>query len=387
MRKFALVLLALVIGFTGGVLYKGGTSKQTGNPTSPDSKHSAGVTVRVEKPIRRDMFETIKASGNLEAVNKVDVFSQIPGVIENCLVREGDMVKKGEVLAELDDDELILNYRQAQTTLSQALVNKENLAQTLRRNEELYKDQLLSDQQIEQIRAQYALAESQVKSARVALDMAKLNLSRAKIRAPMSGKVAVRNCENNQRVSGADILFRISDLSKLQVKIYVTAEDVHRIEKEKRPVRLTFDALREGQFDKVYEGKVSFISPVVNPDSGTVEVRVEVANSEGVLTEGMFARVVVETALHENALVIPKQALIGEEGRYEIFVAVRNEAEGKIRAHRITVKTGISDDTYTEIIGGEIDENSLVIVEGQNLLSEGDSVVFASPMEVTPSEQ
>lgn len=384
MRKLVLVILALAIGFAGGVFYKARTINREKNPTTLDSKHSAGVTVRAENPIRKNMFETIKTSGNLEAINKVEVISQIPGIIESCLVREGDAVKKGDVLAKLDDDEVTLNYRQAQTALTQALVNKENLAQTLRRNEELYKDQLISDQQIEQIRAQYALAESQVKSARVALDMAKLNLSRATIRAPMSGKVAMRNCEINQRVTGADILFRIADLSKLQVRIYVTEDDVHRIEKEKRPVRLTFDALRSGQYDKVYEGKVTFISPVVNPESGTVEVKVEVINSEGILTEGMFARVVVETTLHANALVVPKQALVGEEGRYEVFVAIKKGGEEKFIAHRVDVKTGISDDTYVEITTGDIDESSLVVVEGQNLLSEGDIVVFASSMETTP---
>lgn len=384
MRKLVLVILVLTIGFAGGVFYKARTINRGKNPIHPDFKRSIGVTVRVEKPIRKDMFETIKASGNLEAINKVEVISQIPGIIESCLVREGDEVKKGDVLAKLDDDEVALNYRQAQTALTQALVNKENLAQTLRRNEELYKDQLISDQQIEQIRAQYALAESQVKSARVALDMAKLNLSRATIRAPMSGKIAMRNCEINQRVTGAEPLFRIADLSKLQVKIYVTEDDVHRIEKEKRPVRLTFDALRGGQYDRVYEGRVTFISPVVNPESGTVEVKVEVTNSEGVLTEGMFARLVVETALHANALVVPKQALIGEEGRYEVFVAIQKDGEDKFIAHQVDVKTGISDDTYVEITTGDIDENSLVVVEGQNLLSEGDIVVFASSMESTP---
>lgn len=384
MKKFILFILVLALGFAGGMLYKSRTTKHSKNPAGSSNQRYTGVTVRVEKPIRKDMFETIKASGNLEAINKVEVISQIPGIIESCVVREGDEVKKGEVLAKLDDDELTLNYRQAQTTLTQALVNKENLAQTLKRNEELYKEQLISEQQIEQIRAQYALAESQVKSAKVALDMARLNLSRALIRAPMSGKVAMKNCEINQRVTGADILFRIVDLGKLEVKIYVTEEDVHRIEKEKRPVKLTFDALRSGQYDKVYEGKVTFISPVVNPDSGTVEVKIEVANPERILTEGMFARVVVETALHQNALVIPKQALMGEEGRYEVFIAVKNDDKDTITAHRVDIKTGISDDTYIEIISEKIDENSLVIVEGQNLLSEADFVVFASPMESVP---
>lgn len=378
--SFLIIVVLLALSFYGGTMYQEKRMNAVGRNGTAMFSEQTGVTVLAVNPVRRDMFETIRATGNLEAVNRMEVFSQVPGVIKKCLVKEGQTVKKKQIMAKLDDRELKLNNRQAYAALRQARVNEDNLKETLERNEELYDDQLISDQQIEQLRAQYQMARAQVKSARVAKDLARLNLSYATIKSPMGGTVATRNCELNQRVTTADTIFEVAELGKLRIRIFVTEEEVHRINTGARPVRMKFDAL-EGRSEKgEFTGKVVFISPVVNPDNGTVEVRIESANPGNVLTEGMFGRLTIETNLHENTLAIPKQALVGEEGHYQVFVAKTSSTDNTSTAHKVDVVTGIADADYVEILDGSIDTETLVIIEGQNLLGEGDPIVFASPM-------
>lgn len=380
------VILVFLVGVIIGVEYqKDVTAKalKVANDAKI-AKTSGGVTVRAEKPLRRDMIESIRTTGNLEAVDRVDVFSKLPGVITECFVVEGAPIKKGDVMAKLDSREFQLNLRQASSAMNQAVANRDNIRATLERNEQLYADQLISDQQIDQLRTQLKLAESQVRSAKVAKDLASLNLSYATVRAPMDGVVAVKNCEMNKRVTTADNIYEIAAMGNLKVIIFVTEDEVHRLKAGDHPVKISFDALKGTPSEKQYDGKVVFISPVVNPDNGTVEVRVEVVNPDGALTEGMFSRLVIEVGRIPNAMVVPKQSLIGEEGRQQLFVAKEGQG-GTLTAHKIDVVAGIEDAEFVTIESPEITDATLVISEGQNLLSEGDRVTPASPMNPQPN--
>lgn len=381
MRYFkiaVIIVFALAVFRLGAYYQQRKPADELANPTgSKKQEASVGVTVRASKPETRDMYETVRATGTLEPIYKVDVYSKVPGDILEVLVEEGAHVEKGQTLTNIDDKELSLNVQQADVNYKQAQTNLKNIKATYERSKSLYKDELISAQQYEQIEAQYRLALGQVKSAKVMLQQAGLSHSYARIAAPMSGVVTFRDCENNKRISQANRIFEVSNLDVLRIKIRITENEIPAVRAAERPVKLEIEALKNSEAPKEYEGKITLISPVVDSSSGTSEVRVEVQNTDGSLTSGMFTRVVIETKLHEQTNVIPKQALLGEEGAYYVFI-VKKDANNKLKAHRVDITTGLADDNFIEITGGEITDTDDVVIEGQNLLNEGDAVVLAS---------
>jgi len=377
--KIAAFLVGAALIFQIGVLHqKRNRNKETDSSDKIKDDRPMGVTVRVRKPQIRDMYETVRTTGTLEPLDTADIFAKLPGDIIDVMVQEGDVVEKGRILAKMDDKELNLNLKQAQSAYRQALVNYRNFEGMWKRNKKLYEEDLISEQQYEQVTAQYRVAKSQVKSAKVVVSEARLNLSYTKIKAPISGVVTYRNCEKFQKISAAEKLFEVSKLDTLHVKVRITEKELPDVKATRRPARIRVEALKGTELDRDFVGNVSFIGPVIDSSSGTVEVRVETNNSEGLLTSGMFTRVTIETRLHLSATAVPKQALMGEEGDYYLFVA-RPDENGRPVASRVDVKTGLSDDYFVEIVGGKIQPSDWVVTEGQNLLNEGDALFFASP--------
>jgi len=381
MKLFKVIgfFIVIAIVFEAGVIYqKRKPAVERDNPYDPGDGGAAGITVRVAHPEKRDMREVIRATGTLESVEKADVFAKVPGEITRLYVEEGDTVKKGRLLAKIDDRELRLAVKRAKTMLAQARVSSSNMESTLGRNRKLFERGLISDQEFEALQTQYRLAKQQVESARVALEQARLKLSYSEIRSPMRGTVTRRDCDLYQRVSSAERLFQVAVLDPLRVKVRVTEKEVSRIKVGENPVTLEVDALADTARGGRFPGKVVFVSRVVDSETGTVEVRVRVPNTDGMLIPGMFTRVFIQTELHPRTKVVLKQALGGEEGAYHVFV-VRPGEDGSRVARRVEVEAGIADDKYVEILSDEPSFSDRVVVEGQNLLSEGDIVVFASP--------
>ncbi|GEM_PF-1966260 len=383
--KIFLVLLLVFLAFEAGVIYqKRKHSAKGDNSGNPGHESAGGITVRVAQPVVRDMYETVRTTGTLEPVEKADIFAKLPGEVIAVHVEEGDRVETDQLLAELDDKELKLAVKQAKAALRQANVNYRNTSRTWKRNKELFEEELISVQQYEQVRAQNRVAASQVQSARVALEETRLNLSYTKIRSPMAGIITRRACDKHQKISSAERLFEVARLETLRVRVRITEKEIAAIKGTQRPVRLRIEALKDTPLDREFAGNLSFISPVVDADSGTVEVRVEVPNVDSTLTPGMFARLVIETKLHPGAPAILKQALLGEEGAFYVFV-VGPDDKGRPVAHRVDVKTALADETFVELTGDEPGRTDWVVTEGQNLLNEGDAVIFASPEEGEPA--
>ncbi len=375
------LLIIIAIAFEAGVIYqKRQPAVELNNPSNPGKDVVVGITVRAAHPQRRDMRRVIRATGTLEPVDKADVYAKVPGDITEIHAEEGDKVLKGQLLAKIDDRELKLAVDRAETALSQALVSSGNMESTLNRNRRLFERGLISEQEFDSLRTQHRVAKQQVQSARTALEQARLKLSYSEIRSPLEGTVTRKDCELYRKVSSAERLFRVAILDPLRVRVRVTEKEVSRISVGENPVTLEVDALSDTKGGGEFTGDLSFVGPVVDSRTGTVEVRVRVSNADGALTSGMFSRVYIQTDVHPATKVVLKQALLGEEGAHYVFVVRPGDGNRPV-AHRVEVKAGISDDKYAEILSDKPSFSDWVIVEGQNLLSEGDRVVFAGSSE------
>jgi len=252
------------------------------------------------------------------------------------------------VLARLENKMLAIEVQQAQ-----ADINK--LENDFNRNKELFGKNLISKEEFQNVRFQY-------EAQKALFDKAKLNLEYTSIKAPISGVVAARYIKNGNMVNLNQPVFKIVDFDPLIALLYVPEVDIHKI-KPGQKAEISLDATN----GTAYQGSVWRISPIVDPESGTVKVTVAVKDEYAALKPGMFARVKIIYDTHENSLLIPKHAVLSEDGSETVFVIKDSTAIRQI------VETGYSNDRYFEIISG-LSPGDQVVVVGQNGLKDSSKV-------------
>lgn len=309
------------------------------------SEAVTAVPVEVATVARRDMSAYIETNGTLEAENEVDIVARTAGPIVELVAEEGMLVRRGQLLAQLEQDEI-----RSQLEISRVGLNETKLA--YERAQRLSGDDLISTAEFEQAKAAY-------ESARAQFDGNTILLGYTEIKAPFAGLVVSRYVDFAQQVSANTPLFRISDFTPLLCPIRVPERELSRL-RLGQSAYLTVEPFPGERF----EAEVLRISPVVDSATGTIKVTLEVEARDR-LRPGMFASVFLETATREGTLVIPKAALSLESIGDTVYVA---DAGGA--ASRREVRLGFEEGDYVEVLAG-IEENEVVVVVGQDGLSDG----------------
>ncbi|MDE2846294.1 MAG: efflux RND transporter periplasmic adaptor subunit [Gemmatimonadota bacterium] len=314
------------------------------------ARTGASIPVEVKTVGRGNIAATLLTYTSLEAERHVDVVSRTQGLVKSILVEEGDRVAEGQPLAQLDTDALELTLRERE-------VNMNSQESNYKRSQELVEQELLSSQEFEQTKFQYEAAATQYESA-------KLQLEYATIRSPFSGIVTERLVEVGNLVNANDVVFRTADLDPLLARIHVPEKDIGQV-RPGQSVRINV----EGS-DQTHTGRVALISPIVDPESGTVKVTVEIRDRMGTLRPGMFTTVNLVIAIQENVLQVEKKALVAEaEGSYA-FLFQDGTAEKRL------LEIGIAEGDYVEVLSGLSDGDSIITV-GQEGLRNGAPVRIA----------
>ncbi len=308
---------------------------------------TTSVPVQVEPASRRQISQFLESNGVLEAENDVDIVARVVGPIVKLEVEEGMQVEKDQLLAVIDDRE----YR-----------NKMDAATVTRNEAKLVFDRAATAWTSKVIsREEYDTARLQLDAGETGLKMAEIQLKYTEIRAPFSGLIAIRHIKLAQHVSMDAPLFRIADFNPLWCPIQVPEKDLPLLKIGQR-AHLGVEAFPDTEFP----ARVLRVSPVVDSVTGTLKVTLEVEGQEK-LRPGMFASVFLETAIHQNALVIPKAALVLDSIGDTVFI----EMEGL--AARREVKLGFRESDAVEVLAG-LQEGDRVIVLGQDGLSNGTPV-------------
>lgn len=322
------------------------------------ARTGASIPVEVKTVGRGNIAATLLTYTSLEAERHVDVVSRTQGLVKTILVEEGDRVEEGQPLAQLDTDVLEL-------TLQEREVNMNSLESNYNRSRELLEQELLSSQEFEQTKFQYEAARTQYESA-------ELQLAYATIRSPFAGIITERLIEVGNLVNANDVVFRTADLDPLLARIYVPEKDIGQV-RAGQSVRINV----EGS-DQTHAGRVARISPIVDPQSGTVKVTVEIRDRRGTLRPGMFTTVNLVIAINEDVLQIEKKALVAEaEGSYA-FLFRDGTAEKRL------IELGIAEGDYVEVLSGLSDGDSIITV-GQEGLRNGAPVRIAG--QTPPAEE
>ena len=328
--------------------------------------------VEATRPERRDISAYLEETGHITAENQVEVLAKGTGHCLAVHVEEGDRVEQGAVLAELDKAEMEAQVRQSEANLSHQKM-------TLDRAEELFRSGLGSEADRDNSRSSY-------EQARATLEMQRVQLSFLTIRAPISGIVTKRQIQQGILVSSGMPAFNIVDPTSYILPIQVTERSLPRL-RVGQEARVTIDSSGA----RAFRAQVRRINPGIDPQTGTVKVILDFDPSDyDYLRESAFARYQLVMETHENALAVPKDAVIEENARRFVMVVVEAtdavpapEVEAETASRRVAqtgwvaarreVDTGLEDSAYTEILSG-IDDDSLVITLGQQTVSEGDPV-------------
>ncbi|HJW96301.1 MAG TPA: efflux RND transporter periplasmic adaptor subunit [Thermoanaerobaculia bacterium] len=335
-----------------------------------------------------DMKATVSATGTLSAVTTISVGTQVSGQVSELRVDFNDRVKKGELLARIDPTLAMQGVTDAQANLEKAQATAVQASRDFSRNHELLDSGLVARSAYEQTQSSAEVAQAGVKSARVALDRARQNLSYTNIYSPIDGVVVEKNVQQGQTVAAslsAPQLFLIAnDLSQMQILAQVGESDIAQI-KEGQPVDFTVQALA----NQTFHGSVKQVRLQSTTQDNVVNYTVVVAvdNSQGKLLPGMTARVSFLTKSAENVLKVPNAALRfrppttaakttgtststtgtnAQQQRGSRSGAQRGGSvyvvDAKGTPQRIRVQTGITDGTMTEVRGDELKEGMKVII-------------------------
>lgn len=361
------------------------------------NKKETGTSVTIESPVRKTIIETIPANGKIQPVTEVKLSPDVSGEIIELNYKEGDAVKKGELVIRIKQDVYISSRDRAEASLNsiraQYLQQKAQLTQielNYKRNKTLFEQKAISESEYETALSQYEVAKEQlkaaefnVKSAAAALKEAEDNLVKTNIYAPMTGIISKLNVEIGERVVGTTQMagtemFRIANMEDMEVLVDVNENDIIRL-KQNDTALIEVDAYP----DRKFKGVVTQVANSAKSLGTTVEqvtnfeVKVIIlpesykdllVNSPIPFRPGMSASVSIQTETRENALTIPLQAITTRNGlfdnqkeiageiRQQVFVY--NPATSKVEVK--TIKTGIQDMTSIEVTEGLTDTTKVV---------------------------
>ncbi|HOI94166.1 MAG TPA: efflux RND transporter periplasmic adaptor subunit [Syntrophobacter fumaroxidans] len=382
MKKPVLIILGAVVLLVFAVLIvatKKGRQVQT--------NHAHVVAVELVNPARNTLKRVVEVFGSLSPKTATEVKSEQPGRILKVQVKEWDRVNPDDVLLELDptDFKLVVNkdeagLKMARAQLLQAKVDLDRARRELNRAQKLKDGGLVTGQELDERRtamesaaARVALAEAQVGQSESQLAESRHNLAKTIVRAPIRGTVYQRKVDIGDWVDKGTPLFSIVDNRVLDFTANVPAVDLARVREGQL---LTF--LVDGLPNRVFEGKIKRINPMVNNSDRSGRVQAEVENGDEVLKGGVYARGQVLVAEYSGVLTLPKACLIGwdmDKETARIFL-VDDTATARSRS----VTTGLVSDDLVEVRSG-VNVSDRVVVRGGFNLREGDKVRETSPGE------
>ncbi len=329
---------------------------------------SPPVPVTVATAERRTMPFELAATGTVEPIQTVAVQAQVSGVIQRVAFKEGDEVKQGQVLFQLDARPYRAAFEQASAILARDRAQAANAAQEAKRYESLVEKEFVTSQQYDQVRTNAAAAQATLAGSQAALDQARLNLQYATIRAPISGRTGsllIRE-GNLVRASTSEPLVKINQLRPILVRFAVPATNLPLIQAQAGK-KLVVRAAPSGGGD-LSEGSLSFVDNAVDSSTGTILLKGHFPNDDGSLWPGGFVNVRLQLYVEPDALVIPAAAVVsGQQGSF-VFVI---QADSSASTKAVTVNRTAGD---LAIVSGDVQAGDRVVVDGQLRLRQGSKV-------------
>lgn len=323
------------------------------------------ANVRVQPAETRSLRPFVDAVGTLKAFDEVVVSAEVEGIIKNVAADEGTVIPRGAMLATIADTDYDLEVKRNDAAVKQAEASRENIQLEFQRKQALFKEELITKQQFEDVTTRLSLAGSQCESAKATLALARAKLEKTKIFSPLAGMVKEKKVSSGDYVKSGTPLFTIIHTDTLKLVFTVTEQDAAKI-KVGQDVVFQVDSAA----GKDYRGRVRTIYPHLDEKTRTLMLEALVPNGDHSLKPGLFARVLLYAGPARQTIVVPANAILYDESKTKIFVVEGNLAKSR------DVKIGAKYGDVQEILAGVKDKETVVVV-GQNNLAEGVKVNVA----------
>ena len=373
MKKLIPILLLVVLGAVILFAFNSGAEE-----SSEATEAKPLRMVEVVTPEKINFRKSIVASGQLASKEETKLSFKTGGIIKNVRVSEGQFVRKGQLMAELNMDEINAQAEQAQLGVKQSSITLENAKLALklaerdyRNTKGLYEDSVATLEQLENVETQLSNARNQIEAAQTGLDfsqknktIANFNVEHSRIVAPASGMILKKLASSNELIGPGNPVFLFGSKEQAQViRISLTDKDIIHVNLGDK-AQVKFDAYPNQSF----EGTVRELASMADPYTGTYEVEVQIRANGNRLLNGFIGRVELMTKSSQDVLSIPIDALVSaDKNTAQIFI-IENELAQK-RSVEIFEMKG-----KTLLIQSGLDASQQVVASGAGYLEDGEKV-------------
>lgn len=375
-----LVVVAAGVLFATRVRQASRTQEEVAKKAASKKGGARVVSVSTGKARVGQLRQEILLTGSLRPKEQVEVTAKATGRVEKIAHQLGDSVKGGELIAELEDDELQQQVNRAKAALAvvdasarQRKAELDNSKANLGRAESLWKEGLIPKTDLESrqtamevVLAQLQLIEAQRGQAQAELNELQIRLAQTKIYAPMAGHIARRHIDQGALVNPSTPIVTLVNLSTMVTMASVPEQEVGKL-RIGNLAKIEVDAFG----DRTFEGRVARISPVLDPATRSATVEVEIPNPDLGLRAEMFARVHLDLGATRAAVLIPREGLVYRGTQPGVFLIERNSATFR------AIETGRTVGDDVEVLSS-LAPGTTIITRGSSMLREGDQVKVIS---------
>jgi multidrug efflux system membrane fusion protein len=383
MKRLTMLLIFAVIGAVAA-----GTYWYWGHQPSPTQGDGGGkgkgkgkgkggggpLTVRATQAVLKPMPVVIDAVGTVEAEHSVQVRAQVSGVLQSVAFKEGDKVKAGQVLFQIDQRTAQAQYQQALAQLARDKAQLENARAQQERLQPLLGREFITRQEYDVAVTSAKSLEATVAADQAMVDQARIQLGYARITAPISGRsgtLAIKPGNLVMAQSTGTPLVTINTMDPILVAFSIPErqlEDVRRFEKDPN---MRIDILPDRNAPPVAQGKLVFVDNTVTPQTGTVLLKTRVPNANEVIWPGQFVNVRIVLTIEPEAVVVPEAAVQpGQDGSFVYLI----DENSKVKVQPVKVSRQLGADV---VIASGIKAGDRVITEIPQALTPGGTVQLA----------
>ena len=338
------------------------------------------LTVEMASVKRGDLAAHLTVVGNLIGLQTVEVAPKTGGRLMTVSVQLGDRVRRGQVMAKIEDREIREQVNQAEASLE---VSKATIRQreadlkvaelNFERSKNLFERQLLAKQSLDDAESKYLAAEAQIDLSKAQLNQTdarlrelRINLQNTTVTSPVDGFVGKRHVDPGAMVSQNQPVASVVEISRLKLIVNVVEKDLRLVDTGD-----TGDVEVDAYPGEKFRGRIARVAPVLDPATRTASMEVEIQNADNRLKPGMYARVSLVVEERKGALVAPKSAVIDFESRRGVWMPNDDR-----RARFVPVELGIEDAEQVEIKTG-LNEGDRIVTTGATAVRNNDMLLIA----------
>jgi RND family efflux transporter MFP subunit len=380
-KKIVIIVTVAVVGLLGWLAYR----KASVLVRKPDNRRQAFAVAVEVVPLQKGSIDDVGLfTGSLVPKSYVIVAPKVAGRLEKLFVGIGDVVKRGQPIAVLDDEEYAQQVEQARAEREVAKANVlesesslEVAGREYKRVEALRQKRIASESELDTARAsheaqgaKHQVALAQVAQREAALEAAKVRLSYTRINASWEDGeerrvVGERFVHEGAMLKANDPIVSILDIHSLTAVIHIIERDYSKVSPGQKAV-ITTDAFP----DRTFFGTILRIAPLLKETSREARVEIEIPNPDGILKPGMFVRVRIQFARHSDVTLVPVSALVKRNGQTGVFLADPEE----MKARFVPVELGIVNGELAEVIRPPL--SGWVVTLGHHLLEDGSAIIL-----------